>query len=723
MADEPWMSDPVVRQRGTTQTPRYETISSSYTNETPEQLRAQGYEQDETGTWFRVVGQVQERPQAEATQPWEADPVATESQLRAEEIAAQRVAQGPALSSGGGALQQGLQLGFADELAGGIAGLGQMASNAVRTATGQPIEVNSADLRNALTRQVRQEQDRFASERPVSNAALQAAGGVLTGGGGIGTGLRGALATGAAYGAGYGAGTAEGGFVDRLPSAATGAVVGGAAGGVLQGGATLAAPYVQRLSGIVGNINPGAAARAATRRAGPESGAAVRMAQYVTPDAIAERQRLQDLGLSPSVADVIGGTGERAIRAAAGPAGPGAETAVQNLVTRQAALKPEIMDVTRGISPETRTVEQLRQGITDVRSNLASQQYAPAYEARVAVTPEIQSAIADAPGRAALDRALRAAVARRDEMQANEIRGLMEGAVQDVSAGTLDRVRIALQGRAEDLMRRPGSRDIGSGLTGRASDVNAALEAVPELAPARATYRELSGALDQLDNGAALFSTNPQDFAAQVADLTPTQREALIVSVRDRIVNMLGGQREAGTGSLQTIAESPYSRENLATLLGEEEAARYLSGIQERVRQVQRAARISPNTNSQTYGRSVDDATFNTADALGAVVDAGQSFMGNGFAIARTIDRLRSRATLSPEERAAIVDLGLGSADELENIVRMADAARSSGRPPPRAVRAFVDRSRNTLGAQNPVAQQIEMLLLPARVSAEGEDQ
>ena len=183
MADEPWMSDPVVRQRGAAQAPRYETISSSYTNETPEQLRAQGYEQDETGTWFRVVDQVQEQPQAEATQPWEVDPVATDSQLRAEEIAAQRVAEGDALSSGGGALQQGLLLGFSDELGGGIAGLGQMASNAVRTATGQPIEVNSADLRNALTRQMRQEQDRFAAERPISNVALQAAGGLLTGGG------------------------------------------------------------------------------------------------------------------------------------------------------------------------------------------------------------------------------------------------------------------------------------------------------------------------------------------------------------------------------------------------------------------------------------------------------------------------------------------------------------------------------------------------------------
>lgn len=721
MAD-PWEGIPVVRSRNDPRQDEREKAETRYRNVTGDAnpLARPVILPGEEG----YAGGGQYVPEAGVVvRPWDSVPVATPSQLRAEEIAAQRIAQGPALSSGGGALQQGLQLGFSDELAGGIAGLGQMASNAIRTATGRPIEVNSADLRSALTNQIRQEQDRFSTERPVSNAALQFAGGALTGGGAVGSGVRGAVTTSALYGGGYGAGTAEGGFAERLPGAATGAVVGGAIGGAAQGGMSLAAPYVQRLAGVVGNLNPGSAARTATRRAGPEAGAATRLSQYATPEAFAERQRLQDLGLQPSVLDVIDGTGERAIRAAAGPAGPGSEAAVQNLVTRQAALKPEIADVTRGLTPETRTVDQLREGITGLRSTLASEQYAPAYEARVVITPEIRSALGDAPGRAALDRALRAAVARRDEVQAQEIQALMNGATDEVAAGTLDRIRIALSGRAEDLLRRPGSRDIGSGLAGRAADVDAALEAVPELAPARATYRELSGALEQLDNAAALFNTNPQDFAAQVSALTPTQREALVVSVRDRITNMLGGQREAGTGSLQTIAEAPYSRQNLAALLGEDEAARYLGSIQERVRQVQRAARVSPNTNSQTYGRSVDDATFNTADALGAAADVGQSFMGNGFAIARTIDRLRSRATLSPEERASIVELGLGSADELERIVRLAEQARAANRPPPREVRAFVDRTRNALGSQNPVAVQIQTLLLPSRVAAEEEQQ
>lgn len=723
MAQNPWDAAPVVKDRSAASAPRYETISSSYTNETPEDLRAQGYEQDDSGTWFRVVGTAQRPAQASGANPWDQAPVATESQLRAGEVAAQRVAAGDGLNSGGGALMQGLLLGFADEIGGGVAGLGQMASNAIRTATGRPIEIESADLRDAQTRALRGEQDRFSREQPIANFGLQAAGGLLTGGGTVGSGIRGALATGALYGGAYGAGTAEGGLVERAPEAALGAVAGGALGGAVQGAATVAAPYAQRLAGIAGNINPGGAARAATRRAGPEAGAATRLSQQITPDSYAERARLQALGVDASVLDVIGGTGERMIRSAAGPAGPGADMAVQNAVTRTANLKPEISNVTRGLSQDPRTATQFREGLEETRSALATEQYAPAYETPVAVTPEILSAISDEPGRAALRRARAAAVARRDLNQVTEIDGLLNGETGEISAGTLDRVRIAMAGRARDLNQRPGSRDIAGGLFERSSDIDSTLANVPELAPARETYRDLSGAIENIDPqvARAVFNTDPVDFQSQVSRMTPTQRDALVVSVRQEIMDALGKQRDAGTGSLQNISEATYSRENLATLLGEAEAARYIDRIREGVQQAQRANRVSPNTNSQTFGRQIDDQTFNAANMVGAAVDVGQAATGNGFAIARTIDRLAARATLSPQEREAIVRLGLGSADELERIVALAQQARSQGRPPPREVRAWIDRSRNVLGSQSPVAQQIEMLLLPSRVSAEEE--
>lgn len=724
MAD-PWDNIPVVAAPRTRQAqqPAYGVVASSYTNETEDELRAQGYEKDPaTGTWAKVVGTAPlPGSEAQGPAPWDSVPVLTDSQTRAAEQAA--------ITNGaydvGSSVYQGLLASFADELAGKSAGLGQLGRNAIRRVSGQPIEINSADLSDAVTNEWRQQERQFAQSNPVQNIVGQVAGGLLTGGGAIGTGIRGAAITGAAYGATSGAGSAEGGVIERLPSAAVGGVVGGALGGAVQGAGQVAAPYISRIAGITGAASNPIRNAAARRNADPETRAAMRFVDTLDPQAaFAERARLQSLGIQPSLADVGGNTSERLIRTAAGPAGPAADIAVTNAVSRQANLKPEIMAVTRGLSPEQGTASQYVDALTTRRSNLASAEYAPAYQARVPVSEEVITALADEPGRAALRRARLAAVARQDAQQVQEIDQLLSGSPPgEISAGTLDRVRIAMQGRGAAMQQRPDTRDIAGGLFGRASQLDTALEAVPELSPARANYRNLSGAIEAVDDASQVFSTAPEDFAAIVGRLTPEQRNAMIVGVRQEIMDTLGGQRNAGTGSLQTISESPYARQNLEALLGPDEASRYIEGIRARVQQSQRAQRISPNTNSQTFGRSMDEDTFSAANMIGAGVDAIQGARGNVVAIGRTIDRIRARATMSPEERQAIAQLGLGSADELERIVQLADQARATGRRTPREVRAYILRTRNVLGAQTPEQLQIERLLLPAPASAEEEQQ
>ena len=652
-----------------------------------------------------------------AQQPWANDTVATPSQFAAEAEAQRRLLNDSSMRSGGNALYQGLLFSQADELSGILAGLGQAGRNAIRTAQGQPIEVQSRDLRDAVTQAYRGESERFAREQPVANIGLQAAGGLLTGGGAIGTGIRGAALTSGLYGTVYGFGSGEGGFAERLPGAVTGGVVGGVTGGAV--GAV--APYAQRLIGSVGNSFRNAIGRGAS----PEQRAALRLARTMDSDAVqTEIARRQALGINSTAADVMGGTAERLIRTAAGPAGPGADAAVANLTRQQANLKPDLISTTRALSEDPRTAIAVRDSLDAQRSALATEQYAPAYQTPVEVTPDVASALADEPGRAALRRARQAAIARRDTQQAAEIDGLLNGDTSPVSAGTLDRVRIALSNRAEALGRNAtGARDIAGGLRGRAGDINAALESVPQLQPARDTYRNLSGAIDAIDNAPAVFTTDPQDFAAMVANYTPEQRQAAIVGVRQEIMDTLGGQKAAGTGTLDRVSQSDYGRQNLTALLGPDEAQRYLDIIATRVGDVQRAARISPNTNSQTFGRGIDEETFNTANMVGAGLDVVQGARGNPLAIARTIDRIRARATMSPEERAAIVELGLGPVDNVERIIRLADEARNAGRPPPREVRAWVVNAQNTLGAQNPVAVELQRLLLPTRAAAQEEQQ
>lgn len=702
-ADVPVVTDPATRPAATVNGQRYATVRSAYTTETPEELAAQGYTLDpQTGTYARTVGRVEVTPTQDM--PWES--------------------VAPAVTDRSGFGQFGA---WAQSAAEQIPGVDEAAAGLLSLTNGIPYS-EARQLQAGLAQEDREIRPLARNIGGVTGFAA----GLAAPGAGFVRNAQGAArlarggAIGAGYGAAYGAGAGEDTYASRMQGLALGAGTGFVGGAAVEA----ASPFVTRLAGIASDALPrlpgstGRQARAAVRNgANAEAGAAIRLADSIGPNQFARRQQARDLGVDLSVLDTLDNTGERLIRTAAGPAGPAADLAVENMVARQANLKPEVMAVTRGLSPYQRSAEVLRESIDQTRSRLADEQYAPAYETVVPFTEDVLAALSDAPGRAALNRARQAAVARQNAQQVEEIDRLIAGDTSPVSAGTLDRVRIAMSGRGHAMQQRPDTRDIGGGLMARANQIDTALEGVPELAPARATYRDLSGAMEAIDEASSVFSTDPADFAARVRDMTPTQREAMVVGVRQSIMDMLGRQREAGTGALQVVAESPYARQNLETLLGQEEAGRYIGSLRERIGQTQRAARVSPSTNSQTFGRLQDEETFNVANAIGAVADSAQALRGSPAGLARTIERLGARAALRPDEREAIVRLGLGSADELERIVALAEQARRAGRRPPRAVMDFVGRSRNVLGADSPVTQQLQTILLPTRVSAEEEQQ
>ena len=531
-----------------------------------------------------------------------------------------------------------------------------------------------------------------------------------------------ASAVGAGYGGLYGAGAGEDTYGSRLSGLAGGAAI----GGVTAGAAQAASPYIARGAGAVSRgvrsiFNPSGAIRA-RGAVTPEMSAATRLEPFVTPEAMAERARLQELGVNPSVMDVTGGTSERLVRTAAGPAGPGAELMVDASVRRQANLRPEVIGVTRQLSDDPRTASQVQEGLLETRSRLADEMYPEAYQTRVPVGEDVLAALSDEPGRAALRRARAAAVARQDAEQVAEIDGLLSGQIQEVAAGTLDRVRIAMGGRARAMQQRPDTRDIAAGLFGRESQIDAALEGVEQLAPARATYRTLTQAADAITNAPDVLTTAPEDYARWIAGASPEVREAAIIGARQNIMDTLGRQANAGSRSLDNISQANYAQENLASLLGPEEAQRYIDQIVARVQGAQRFNRASPNTNSQTFGRLADEQAMGAAEVVGAGSDVVRGVTGDVGAIARTIDRIRARATMTPAEREAIVRLGIGSADELERIVALADQARALRRPPPREVRAWVLNARNVLGPNNPAFQDAQRLLLPAVSPAQGQE-
>ena len=149
MAQNPWDAAPIVSRppRDTRQNER-EQAETRYRNTTgdtnplarpPILPGEEGYTTE--GEYLPDAGVVVAR-----RGDWDAAPVASPSQLAAEAEAQRRVAGSEALSSGGQAIMQGLSLGWADELAGLIAGAGQGVSNAIRTAQGQPCLLYTSTL-------------------------------------------------------------------------------------------------------------------------------------------------------------------------------------------------------------------------------------------------------------------------------------------------------------------------------------------------------------------------------------------------------------------------------------------------------------------------------------------------------------------------------------------------------------------------------------------------
>lgn len=207
--------------------------------DTPESLRAQGYELDPaTNRWARVVGR-QQAPGAPA-------PLLP----KIGELAARNAAEAQMAGSEGGladrirALSSGMSYGLSDELERALVEAQTRGENLNRRILGEEIPYTAEQYGEAYSDVARGNTQDFARTRPLQNFALQLAGGAVAPGmvpagsyvaqgttGGIRAGR--AAGVGAGIGGATGFGTAEGDLADRLESTAIGAGVGaltGAAG-------------------------------------------------------------------------------------------------------------------------------------------------------------------------------------------------------------------------------------------------------------------------------------------------------------------------------------------------------------------------------------------------------------------------------------------------------------------------------------------------------------
>lgn len=185
-----------------------------------------------------------------------------------------------------------------------------------------------------------------------------------------------------------------------------------------------------------------------------------------------------------------------------------------------------------------------------------------------------------------------------------------------ISAGTVDRLVIAARERGGKFAEM-GRRSSARGALVRRDQLDAVLDKIDAVKPARAAYRAKSQAIDVLNKPGVrqdIFSTDPTDYAAWLKSLPPEARRANQVAIRQEILDTLGGQRASTFGSLDELATSPYVRDNLRAAIGPD-ADQYISHLTQRLEKTRNAGFVAPNAGSRTAVLN-DDMASKTGEAL-----------------------------------------------------------------------------------------------------------
>lgn len=447
------------------------------------------------------------------------------------------------------------------------------------------------------------------------------------------------------------------------------------AGAVAGGGVTaLGKPIVRSLNSLTSRagapiIDPAVGAReavaAAVKRDGGASAAMSKVNEFAASGAS-----------NPALVDVTGNNTARLVRmAASSPKGEGQNMAVSYSDKIAADLQGRgLSHAGRLPTASSETSADYAATLEKQQNDLAQKQYREPYSAPAAVTPDMVSALQGPEGRGAIGAAYADARANRDLQQMGELQDLLtvakeqgggsnivtgkkqtiEQALGELSAGSLDRVRIAMR----DMGRGFSSRGMNSrarGYFGRVSDIDTALDQTPGLRDARAGYRGMQAERDALDLGNSALKTPSDDYVGQLARLSkqsPGAPLSAAVGHKQAIINAISRPAEGrrAIGPILQTSTGDMADRNLAASFGDEAAQKYSAASKLEVGRVRKADFISPNLNSQTEPRQ--------SEGILAMIPRS----AHGF-IAKVIDHLRGGLTLTTQEKDEIVKLGLTEAD------------------------------------------------------------
>jgi hypothetical protein len=554
-----------------------------------------------------------------------------------------------------------------------------------------------SDAFNAVRVAEGERSEDFFNEEPVqsiglnilggyANPLLRRSGDFVASGAGRGLlaseGLLPAVGRGLGVGAGIGgvSGLAASNPGDEVGATVRGGIIGGALGGgvPLASGAATATARAVGLDQLPAVINRATGGRISAlngdvdRRNLQRLSEAMR-ADNISPDQI--RTAMNDAmryGISPNLLDIVGPNATRTRMLVVGAAqahGPGMTAGTRYRDEVAGSVQDQAVDQAYRLTPgETRSAVQYRQGLDDTSEGLAATDYAGPYAERVPITNEIERALQGVPGEV---EAARRASAYRFPERAAEIADLVDPNTftGEVSGGALDRIqrRLGTAGRNARRSLENPDNEMGADLYARQSAINEALEAVPGLAPARATFRGYNVAGEGVDLGQAGIrqsagSVRPADYidqmgvleqqAAEAAAIAnraiPTPRQGAQVGMRDQIVQDLGGMVEGG--GVPSRYFNTNDSANVRRVMGATFDQPVVDDFQGALGMLNERMRIAnfmdSSRGSPTAGRlSAVDALENQPRSVSGVVLS-------------LIGKIRRGATLTDADREAIVRLG-----------------------------------------------------------------
>jgi hypothetical protein len=579
------------------------------------------------------------------------------------------------------AISKGFTFGFADEIDAAGAAVETGITNTVKRLTGRQPAYGMKDAYGAVMDANAEADARFAQEHPVQNFGLQVVGGAVGPGvataaryvgraRGLGSATARSAAVGTATGAVAGAGNSRGGAQERAVGAGKGAVTGAVVGAAVPGAARLAQTAGRGVNAAIGQPFGGA-----------NRGAAARLREALQQDGLTEPQIRQAIdnwqrsGVTPEFLNVVGENTRALIRAAAGQPGPARDAAQAYRNTTVASIPNRAIERANALTPgETRTPAQFVDDTTGARDAAARTNYAGPYSEVVEVPQAVSDMLNDSAGRALIARARADAVENQDWVAQADLERLLQGAVDgrlpQVSARTLDRLAIAARERGQGFARNSrGTRARGS--FGRQDQINAVLDDVDGLQPARAEYRAQSQAIETAQDGPSVLGPR-SEFEPAIDDLGGNLQALLAARIRERQALRDGfGVRDNVAGRLRDIAYAPDVRPNLNQLYGQAgddfaDASANLLAKQEQ------ANFIAPNTGSQTQLRGAD--TNRLMGAVGTLFE-----MANG-SLRPLLERFARGLTMTEAERNILVQVGIGTPDDAMRVL--------SAPPPPAAVAA-----------------------------------